>query len=377
MTDKLRILVVSRSYPAADDLYRYPFVHRRVLGYRVAGQEVAVFRPSEDESGSYGFEGVQCTVGGRAALETLAATFDPDVLAVHGLGPGMWPAVEPLARSLPFAAWLHGSEIPGFLERKSVIDGIPQQLARAQLDECQGFWRHLLAGPARPAKLVFPSETAVGYMTESVPVGIRSCAIIPNPIDTELFAYVPKAADQRFRILMIRPFDSRCYANDIAVRTICDLQDDGRGGDFEFRIFGDGPLFDETIAPLLGRPNITIYRRFLTQAEIAREHQLSGLFLVPTRLDTQGVSRDEAMSSGLVPVTSEIDPVVKFVDESCGVLSPSDDASAMAAAIRRVADDAELFAELSRAAARRVRASRSNQSVVGMDMSLLRAIADH
>src|SRR3569833_253186 len=60
---KLRILVVTRSYPAPGDLYRYPFVHRRVLGYRAAGHEVAVFQPSEAEAGIYLFVGVVCSVG--------------------------------------------------------------------------------------------------------------------------------------------------------------------------------------------------------------------------------------------------------------------------------------------------------------------------
>src|SRR3569833_4493530 len=60
---KLRILVITRSYPTARDLYRYPFVHRRVLGYRAAGHEVAVFRPSEALAGCFLFVGVVCSVG--------------------------------------------------------------------------------------------------------------------------------------------------------------------------------------------------------------------------------------------------------------------------------------------------------------------------
>src|SRR3569832_102195 len=101
---KLRILVITRSYPAARDLYRYPFVHRRVLGYRAAGHEVAVFRPSEAEAGIYRFEGVDCTVGNGDRLGALAAAIRPNVVALHGLGPGMWPMVEPLIRSLPSVA---------------------------------------------------------------------------------------------------------------------------------------------------------------------------------------------------------------------------------------------------------------------------------
>jgi len=366
---KLRILVITRSYPTARDLYRYPFVHRRVLGYRAAGHEVAVFRPSEAQAGSYQFDGVDCTVGNGERLGALAATAGPDVVALHGLGPTMWSTVEPLTRSLPSVAWLHGSEIPGFLRRKCAIDEIPPSLADEQVEHCAGFWSGVIEVPSAPARLVFPSETAVRYMTESVPDASARCAVIPNPIDDGLFEYRPKPPDQRFRVLFIRPFDSRCYANDIAVQTICDLARADRG--FEFRMFGDGPLFTETIEPLRRLANVSIERRFLSQTEIAHEHKHSGIFLVPTRLDTQGVSRDEAMSSGLVPVTSAIAPVTDLVDDNCAMLAPPEDSEALAAAVHKLADSPGLFASMSAAAARRVSSSRSTKSVIGSDVALL------
>ena len=170
-------------------------------------------------------------------------------------------------------------------------------------------------------------------------------------------------------MLFIRPFDSRCYANDLAVQTICDLAHADRR--FEFRIFGDRPLFDETTEPLRGLANVSIQRRFLAQAEIANEHKRSGIFLVPTRLDTQGVSRDEAMSSGLVPVTCAIEPVTDFVDDSCAMLAPPEDFEALAGAVRKLADSPGLFASMSAAAARRVSSSRSGKFVISADVALL------
>ncbi|MBV9527844.1 hypothetical protein, partial [Sphingomonas sp.] len=127
--EKLRILVVSRSYPAPGDLYRYPFVHRRVRAYQASGHDVAVFRPAPGEAESrHSFDGVDCTSGDATALNDLAARFRPDVLAVHGLGQAMWPVLRDLAGSMPMAAWLHGSEIAGFLRRKSELDGCPAEL---------------------------------------------------------------------------------------------------------------------------------------------------------------------------------------------------------------------------------------------------------
>lgn len=370
----MRILLVSRSYPAPGDLYRYPFVHRRALGYQAAGHDVAVFRPSGSEDGAYRFGGVDCTVGNAQRLLSLAATIKPDVVAAHGLGPPMWPTLEPLTNSVPWAAWLHGSEIPGFLNRKLAIDGVPSNAADGLVGQCSAFWRHVLSSSRGPTRLVFPSETAVRYMTESVASASARCTVIPNPIDDRLFEYAPKPPSQRFRVLFIRPFDSLCYANDVAVRTICDLARGEGGHRFEFRLFGDGPLFDETLKPLAEVANVSIQRRFLAQAEIADEHKRHGIFLVPTRLDTQGVSRDEAMSSGLVPATSAIEPVTDFADESCAILAPPEDHAAMSGSIRRLAEDPDRFVCTSAEAARRIRSSRSMSAVIQADLTLLREL---
>jgi glycosyltransferase involved in cell wall biosynthesis len=53
-------------------------------------------------------------------------------------------------------------------------------------------------------------------------------------------------------------------------------------------------------------------------------------------METQGVSRNEAMSSGLVPITNAVATIPEFVDDSCGILAPGGDAEAMAHGIARL-----------------------------------------
>ena len=119
----LRILVVTRSYPSADNLYQYPFVHRRVLAYGAAGNQVKVFRPSAQPVPSeHQFDGVTCTTGDSDALAALAGQWRPDVIASHGFSETQWQALEPLAGRYPIRAWLHGSEIPEIARRKALWD---------------------------------------------------------------------------------------------------------------------------------------------------------------------------------------------------------------------------------------------------------------
>jgi glycosyltransferase involved in cell wall biosynthesis len=140
----------------------------------------------------------------------------------------------------------------------------------------------------------------------------------------------------------------------------------------EFRLIGDGALFEETLAPLRQFDNVHIERRFLRQSQIAALHREYGIFLCPSRMDTQGVSRDEAMSSGLVPVTNAVAAIPEFVDGSCAMLAPAEDAHALARAIARLAQDPRRFAAMSRAAAQRVRRQSAASTVINAEMELIR-----
>jgi glycosyltransferase involved in cell wall biosynthesis len=195
--------------------------------------------------------------------------------------------------------------------------------------------------------------------------------IIHNPIDTQLFEYHPKPAEQRKRILSIRPFASRKYANDLTVKAILALKDEDWFHDLEFRIIGEGELFDELLSPLRDLPNVIIEQRFVRQTEIADLHRTHGIFLCPTRMDAQGVSRDEAMASGLVPITNNVAAIPEFVDGSCGVVVPPEDHRALAGGIARLVADPDLFARLSRAAADRVRRQSAADRITAAELAVL------
>src|SRR5690606_37063715 len=122
--------------------------------------------------------------------------------------------------------------------------------------------------------------------------------IIHNPINTDLFKYQEKDPELRKKILSIRPYASRVYANDLTVKCILELSKEPFFDELEFRIIGDGKLFDETVEPIRKFDNVIIEKKFLSQQEIAELHKQYGVFLCPSRMDTQGVSRDEAMGSG-------------------------------------------------------------------------------
>lgn len=197
-------------------------------------------------------------------------------------------------------------------------------------------------------------------------------SVIHNFIDGDIFRYDTKDTERRKNILSIRSYSTLKYANDLTTQAILELSKRPFFKDLTFHLAGDGALFEETNAPLRGFDNVTLHRGFLNHAEIAALQERSGVFLNPTRWDSQGVSRDEAMASGLVPVTSAVAAVPEFVDESCGLLAPAEDHLGLAAAIERLYHDPGLFSRLSRAAAERVRRQSGFEQTIAREIELIR-----
>ncbi|MBD4578499.1 glycosyltransferase, partial [Xanthomonas citri pv. citri] len=83
------------------------------------------------------------------------------------------------------------------------------------------------------------------------------------------------------------------------------------------------------------------------------------------------VSRDEAMASGLVPVTNDAGAVREFVDKDCAMIADAEDVAGLADGLRRLMEDPDLFLRMSRAAAARVRAQTSPEHTVDQEMALM------
>lgn len=368
-------LLLTNHYPTYEDLYRNGFVHSRVKAYQERGVKVDVFRLQINKTTSYHeFQNIDVVTGGAEALHMMLDSGRYRSVLVHFLSPSMWDVLKHYPE-LHKIVWIHGAEIQPWHRRDyNYQTDQARALAIRESEQRVAFWRSLLSPMATNLKLVFVSR----YFAEEVmeDLGFRlpdeSYTIIYNPIDTELFSYEPKPAEQRRKVLSIRPYASRKYANDLSVQAILKLSEKPFFQELEFRMIGDGVLFSETLEPLRKFPNVTIEQRFLTHPEIAALHKEYGIFLVPTRMDAQGVSRDEAMASGLVPVTNAVAAIPEFVDENCGILAPAESFITMADGIERLVSEPDLFRGLSAAAAARVRSQTDVDHVVGAELRLMK-----
>ena len=142
--------------------------------------------------------------------------------------------------------------------------------------------------------------------------------------------------------------------------------------ELEIRLIGSGDLYESTVQPLKKYSNITLEKRFLRQDEIAELNRQYGILLVPTRLDAQGVSRDEGMACGMVPVTNAVEAVPEFVDDDCAILVPPEDYKAMAQGIRELYASPEKFCRMSENAVKRVFSQTSREFTVDKEIALIR-----
>lgn len=372
---KAKHLLVTNHYPAYDDLYRNGFVHTRVTAYKEQGVHVDVFRLRNNESLSYNeFENIDVITGAKTTLSTLLESGTYTSVLVHFLDAQMWEVLRKHLDHIKITVWVHGAEIQPWWRREYNYS-TDEQLALGKLDseKRMSFWRELLQPMPANLKLVFVSR----YFAEEVmeDLGFRipedHYEIIHNPINTELFSYEEKPVEQRKKILSIRPYASAKYANDLSVKAIQLLAQKPYFQEMEFLMIGDGVLFEQTLAPLEQYTNVTVQRGFLKHAQIADLHKAYGLFLCPTRMDAQGVSRDEAMASGLIPVTNGVTAIPEFVDHQCGVLAPGEDAQAMADGMARVFESPELFESMSRAARTRIEQQTAMATIIAREVDLI------
>lgn len=375
--DRPNILILTNTYPSYDNLYRNGFVHTRVRSYAAQGVRASVFCLKENSPQVFSeFENVDVQAGGSELLDVMLASGQYKTVAVHFLDPSMWAVLKHHLDKLKIVVWVHGAEVQPWWRREYNYN-TPEQLAVAKMQSHRRieFWQEVFSNTGKNIKFVFVSRYFANEVMEDTAVSIEEDRydIIHNPIDTSIFVYKKKDSDYRKRLLSIRPFASRKYANDLTVEAILLLSEKPYFDDLDITIMGEGQLFEETLQPLMNLPNVTIKRGFLQHEEISHIHAQNGIFLVPTRMDSQGVSRDEAMASGLVPVTNAVTAIPEFVDETCGILVPAEDAQAMADGIERLYLNPELFQKLSAAAAQRVRRQSAADVIVKQEIALLLA----
>jgi len=380
-TDKHKtdLLVLTTRYPKDDDYYRNHFIHSRVRKYAQKNNSISVFSLFSEKSKLeyYTFEDIQVTIGSSNDLDRLLKFYSYRYILVHFFSAKMWKVLKKYIDNTQVIVWVHGAEIQPWYRRAFNYKN-SNELEKAKLisEKKIQFWKNIFSNIHPNLHFIFVSQYFADEIMHDMNIHLDKSkySIIHNYINTDIFSYHPKDITQRLKILSIRPYASRTYANDLSVKAVLYLKEKYNDifSKLEFRFIGNGVLFDEILKPLRGFDNIKIEKRFLKQTDIAQLHKQYGVFLVPTRMDSQGVSRDEAMASGLVPITNNITAIPEFVDQNCAILAQEEDYIELAEGIVQLYLSPELFLKMSQNAFLRVRMQSSYYKTIHKELSLFK-----
>ena len=375
---KTDTLVLTKQYPSYNDLYKYGFLHSRIRGYRREGVEVDIFRLNTSSPQVYDeFENFDVSSGDATLLDATLQSGQYRHVLVHLLDRNMWNVLRRYLDKIQITVWIHGAEIQAWQRREFEFERMSEQEIDRQKrlsDDRMKLWNEVFSTTTANLHHVFVSRHFMNEIIEDVGRGPNEghYSIIHNHIDGDIFKFVQKDKEQRKKILSIRPYSSRKYANDLSVAAILELSKRPVFQALSFYLAGEGELFDTLTAPLKDFPNVTLRNEFLTHVEIAALHKKYGIFLTPTRMDSQGVSRDEAMSSGLVPITTKVAAIPEFVDRGSGILVPPEDPKALADAIEDLYNKPQEFLRRSAGAAQRVRQQSGFSQTIAREIELIR-----
>ncbi|WP_430901702.1 MULTISPECIES: glycosyltransferase family 4 protein [unclassified Paraflavitalea] len=368
----MKLLVLNENYPHLENLMGNVFVHVRVKEYQ-KNHQVKVFSFFHKPR-VINYEGVEISFFQESqALVKAIQEYKPDRIIVHFYHSWMLEELFKVVK-VPYLIWVHGYEALGWYRRmfnyswyspvffRFIKENTIQQLNLRKLIQ--------YASSRDDIHFVFVSEWMKRITEEDTLSKVKRYSIIANPIDTDLFKYIPKTIEQRTRVLLLRSFHTRKYANDISVKAIQILSQRDVFKNFQFTLRGTGHLFKPLTEPLKKFDNVELIEGPVRQVLIPEVHKNYGVFLCPTRQDAQGVSMCEAMSSGLVPLASNNTAIPEYVkDRFSGLLSNS--ATELADHLELLYNSPDLFVDLSTNAAAEMRRICSMETVVSQELDVI------
>ena len=376
-----KYLILTNAYPAENQLYRNGFIHRRVKSYEEYNVNIEVFvlSPAYKNMETYEFENITVHRGNREHFYHFLQQNDFIKTLIHFVSNDMIEVIKEIKPDMPLIIWIHGFEAEAwhrrwfnFLENRAQLVRI-LNMSKDHYIKQMSLMNWLYQTDELNIKFVHVSKWFKEHIAEcDARAKTKNAYIIPNLIDEDFFDFQEKNTSQRLKVLSIRPYASKKYANDQSVNAVLELSSRPYFKRLEFAFYGDGTLFNETMRPLENFDNVKIHKGFLKQEEISKLHKEYGVFLCPTRLDSQGVSMCEAMSSGLVPIATNITAIPEFVEHRrSGLLAKPENPSDIADQIENLYFNESLFLRLSQNASASIIKKCGKNNVISKEMELI------
>jgi len=370
------VIVFCPVYPGGVRPYGGEFIFKRVKAYVDAGLSVCVLEvnPKHTDEQDHTVGGIRVLRCNLVRADKFIQNNPPKYLGAHQVERPMWQILKKYKDRIPTTIWIHGFEARHWRElednyTKNELKKLQKTLDKVTDIRCETMKDILEQKNVRKIFVSNFMRSVTEKFTNRTGVNTH---VIHNQILKADFPYRPKRAEQRFSVLWVRSFGSRNYSNDLSRDAIHALSKESFFKKMNFTIYGDGKLFEESTDSLRQYSNVKIHQKFITTEKLRELHSNHGLMLVPSRWDSQGLTCGEAMSSGLVPITTKIAALPEFVDDNCGMLCPPNDAKALAVAIKTCVESPKIFLKLSKAATKRSQRQCGYKNTVSKEISFFK-----
>ena len=314
-----KILLLDKDYPSDNNLYGDVFVHNRVKEYKkyVEIRAISFFRNQND----YEYEGIYVKhLNNIREIIEECKIYKPDAIFIHFYESSLFPLIQSI--DVPIIIWVHGYEALGWYRRlfnyhAHYLIRYLHHIAYTNAIQMKNFHQLIkFSNSTNKVHFVFVSKWMKKITETDAFIKTNNFSIIPNPINSNIFNFKEKELVLRKKILLLRPFSSKKYANDLAIEAILKLRRKKYFKELEFSIYGEGILFDELTKPLLDLNNVGLNKFFVPNIKLPDLFHNYGILLIPTRQDAQGVTMCEGMACGLVPITSNNSAIPEFVEHN-------------------------------------------------------------
>jgi len=375
------LIVVSNTYPKnGREKYGGEFIRARVDSYKEKGLKVLVIELTNDlivtprywkEEGVLSFpcscwrilQGKLTGFGGSFFFHSPRIELTESIINLSDRGFGC-------------TVFYHGFEVRDFRRlcfNYSIEDMSKQYFYLKDIHDQRMACARVLWGNVNIEKVVVSNYLKKIAFEDLHLTKVEKLHVIPNFIDSAYFSVGGPSSLLRKNILMIRPFTANNYAADIAIKAILEMEKD-RPKDFSelsFTIVGFGRNFAEFTDILKSYPNVDLVEKYQSKAELKEKFEHHGVYLAPTRFDTQGVTMCEAMSAGLVPVVNNTGGISEFANTQSAVLVKPNCYKSFAKGVWVLVDDEEAFAKKSKEARKSILEICSEGNTIARELGLV------
>jgi glycosyltransferase involved in cell wall biosynthesis len=346
----MKLAIITSRYPSKDNPYNHMFVHTRSLYFiKQKNIKLTVFIPSKIDE-SYIFENVKVIKTSSQNIAKDILNFDLTYLHLLNIylnqklsGWNIYTSI--IDNNIPCAMYIHGSEAQKYGTRNFDYDFSIRETLKF-------FYKDFYFIPKikkivkaindrKNSIFLAPSTWMIKEAEENLSIKFNNFEVIPNGIDTKMFKFY-NLYENRYKLITLRPLESPKYAVDVAIEIMRYLPKE-----FILDIYGKG-RFQKNYQDLINKYNlenrIKIVNKFIDRKDLNSFFSNYGIALMSTRMDAQGVSMCEAMSSGLLTVSSYSTAIPEFIiDMQNGILADNNNPKSIAKKIIDVVENKEKY----------------------------------